>query len=193
MSSSLGIYASQISGHLSTNNFSSIATQTVGSGGASSITFSSIPNTYTHLQLRISAKNANTGVGNDILLAQFNGDTTYTNYRTHWTIGNSGTISSETRQQAADPGALLGYAGTSATGTGLGACVADILDYTSTNKYKVTRGLSGNDNNDTTTGNAVFVSGLWINTAAVTSITIVTYNNLNSWASGSKFALYGVK
>ena len=84
MSSSLGIYASQISGHLSTNNFSSIATVTVGSGGASSITFSSIPSTYTHLQLRIMG--FTTGAVNYGI--QFNGDSGG-NYSYHYLDGSA--------------------------------------------------------------------------------------------------------
>ena len=51
----LGINASQITGHLSNTSFESIATVTVGSGGSNSISFSSIPSTYKHLQLRITA------------------------------------------------------------------------------------------------------------------------------------------
>ena len=54
----LGVIASQITGHLSTNSFESIQTVTVGSGGQSSISFSSIPSTYKHLQLRCFAAGA---------------------------------------------------------------------------------------------------------------------------------------
>jgi hypothetical protein len=47
----LGIMASQISGHLETGAYESISTVTVGGGGSATITFSSIPGTYTHLQV----------------------------------------------------------------------------------------------------------------------------------------------
>ena len=76
----LGIIASQISGHLfqPTGAYDSIATSTVGAGGAASIVFSSIPSTYTHLQIR--------GIVRISAIAemrmQFNGDTA-TNYSWH--------------------------------------------------------------------------------------------------------------
>ena len=56
MSPILGIYASQISGHLwaPSGAYDSIATAT-GTGSSGIINFTSIPSTYTHLQLRVSA------------------------------------------------------------------------------------------------------------------------------------------
>ena len=79
----LGIYASQISGHLfaPSGAYDSIATTTVGAGGASSITFSSIPSTYTHLQVRITAK-GNRGIVIENAYLTFNGDSG-TNYNAH--------------------------------------------------------------------------------------------------------------
>ena len=67
--------------------------------------------------------------------------------------------------------------------------VADILDFNSTNKYKTVRGLGGYDGNDTN-GIVTFRSGAWMNTAAVTSITLLPNS---SFAQYSSFALYGVK
>ena len=50
----LGIMASQISGHLSNPSYESIATYTVGAGGSSTMVFSSIPQTYKHLEFTMS-------------------------------------------------------------------------------------------------------------------------------------------
>ena len=67
----LGILASSYPQAPATN-FDSIATVTVGAGGSSSITFSSIPSTYTHLQIRFMAKETAVGSGVDGVLLTFN-------------------------------------------------------------------------------------------------------------------------
>ena len=58
------------------NTYTLIASNTVGSGGAASISFSSIPSTYTDLLVKISTRD-NTGSFNDMLLT-FNGSGSYT-------------------------------------------------------------------------------------------------------------------
>ena len=175
----LGIYASQISGHLSTNNFSSIATVTVGSGGSSSVTFSSIPSTYTHLQLRIMG--FTTGAVNSGI--QFNGDSSG-NYSYHYLDGN-GSSASATGGTGANA-AIFGYIDGSATYPEV--AIIDILDYTNTNKYKTIRHFSGNDTNGS--GYVWFNSSLWNNTAAITSISTPSATTYRQYSS---FALYGVK
>ena len=176
MSSSVGIYASQISGHLSTNNFSSIATVTVGSGGASSITFSSIPSTYTHLQIRaFGVTSSNFGV-----TAQVNGDTA-TNYTIHYLRGDGSNVTAN-----AGANTNIMYAGV-VYSSGPGVMIMDILDYSNTNKYKTFRNLSGADINGG--GEIALQSGLWRSTSAITSITFTG----GTWNQYSSYALYGVK
>ena len=69
----------------------------------------------------------------------------------------------------------------------MGVSIIDIHDYASSTKNKVIRTVSGNDQNGA--GNIYLTSGLWLSTAAVTSITLfTTANYLNT-----TFALYGVK
>jgi hypothetical protein len=81
----LGIYASQISGHLfaPSGAYDSIATATF-TGSALSVTFSSIPSTYTHLQIRGLAR---TPSGNDQIDLRFNGDSG-NNYSMHGLSGD---------------------------------------------------------------------------------------------------------
>ena len=182
MSSSLGFYASQISGHLSTNNFSSIATVTVGSGGASSITFSSIPSTYTHLQIRgIYGQSYSTS--KEILMS-FNGDNG-TNYTTHQLYGSgSGAYA------YGGTGITSTYVGQSGgTANYFGTTIIDILDYANTNKNKTARMLWGFDMNGS--GQIFLSSSLWSNTSAITSITLA--QSSGNMAQYSSFALYGVK
>jgi hypothetical protein len=66
------------------SSYESIATVTVGSGGSSSIDFTSIPSTYKHLQLRIMA---NANASNRICIA-YNSDTNTSNYNSHYIEGN---------------------------------------------------------------------------------------------------------
>ena len=76
----------------STTSFESIATVTVGAGGASSITFSSIPQGFQHLQVRLFAKGTSGSDGGTSALVQFNGDTTSGNYYTHQLYGDGSTV-----------------------------------------------------------------------------------------------------
>lgn len=191
MSPILGIYASQISGHLfaPSGAYDSIATTTVGAGGSSSITFSSIPSGYTHLQVRYLARTARVATG-DTLKLQINSDSG-ANYNGHYLYGNG------TSALAGSYGASSGfyYAGAltaaSSTSNTFAGGVIDLLDYADTNKFKTGRILSGNDMN-TTDGTVFFTSGLWRSTSAITSITL-TNDSATNFAQYSQFALYGVK
>jgi len=188
MSPILGIYASQISGHLSTNNFSSIATVTVGSGGASSITFSSIPSTYTHLQIRAITRSNRTDDINDAFNVQLNGDSG-SNYKAHTLYGNG---SNAYAFAAGGSGMYIGIWQTSSTSTAnvFGTAIIDILDYTNTNKNKVAKALTGMDQNNSN-GVIGFQSGLWLNTASVNSLTFTPVYG-TGFVQYTTFALYGV-
>jgi hypothetical protein len=188
MSPILGIYASQISGHLYAlpSAYSSIQTLTVGAGGSSTITFSSIPSTYTHLQLRYVAKDARTtGIYASQLYLQYNSDSG-TNYSQHDLAGNGTAISAYGAANATSNYAVIGD---STSGSYIGGGVIDILDYANTNKYKTMRALSGNDLNGSA-GSIKLTSGSWRNTAAISTITITPLTS--PFSQYSSFALYGV-
>ena len=183
----LGILASAITGNLVVGAYESIATVTVSSA-TPTITFSSIPATYTHLQIRATIRSTTTG--NDAWVNFFlNSDTTTSNYSNHNLFGN-GTSASSGVNTGSD-GNLVGRAMGSASGASdvFAPNIFDILDYANTNKYKTTRTLIGQDNNGSR--NLVgLVSNLWRNTAAVTTIEFTTANN---FAQYTQFALYGIK
>ena len=185
MTPMLGIMASSISGSKAiTGNYYSISTATVTSGGTASITFSSIPSTYTHLQLRILSQET-AAVADDNLSFQFNGDTGL-NYSFHDIYGSG---SAAVADGYTSTGNIISrQTGSSATNI-FGVGIIDIIDYGNTNKYKTTKGLSGHDNNGT--GYIFFTSGSWRNTNAITSITLAPGSG--SFAQYSSFALYGVK
>ena len=191
----LGVIASSISGNLYSASFDSIATQTVGAGGASSVTFSSIPSTYTHLQVRCYAQTNRGTYGIDEVRIRFNSDTG-TNYADHSLYGNGSAVFSGA--STSTTGMLTsGTIGTSTGNSSLvwGIDIIDILDYVNTNKYKTIRRLTGVDINGTVGGLGGRVgisSGFWQNTNAVTNINITPVNGtlLNQYSS---FALYGIK
>jgi hypothetical protein len=182
----LGIIDSGKSGHLVTNNYSSISTVTVGSGGASSITFSSIPSTYTHLQIRAIMRDTNSGTSWLSEQLNFNGDTG-NNYSYHALYGG-GTSAAAGANTSLTTAYVLQAPQGGVTSNVFQGNVLDILDYANTNKYKTLRNLSGGDANGS--GYIGLYSSVWLSTAAVTSITI---SATTLFAQYSSFALYGIK
>jgi hypothetical protein len=165
------------------NSYESISTVTVGSGGQSTITFSSIPSTYQHLQIRGITKNGS----NAYILFRYNGDGNQ-NYTWHSASGDG----SSTGTGAAGTGTFAGTPITQSQGGGTSIfsdVVIDVLNYTDTNKNKVMRSLSGFDDNGS--GSIGLTSGMWLNTAAVTSITFAL--SAGSFSEFTQLALYGIK
>jgi hypothetical protein len=193
----LGIMASQISGHLVTNSYESIQTVTVGSGGSSSITFSSIPSTYKHLQIRSIARINSANYGPGEVMAEFNADQTWTNYYRHGIGGTGASVFADAAAASSNlRGVLCGYnVGGSTATTWMAAGICDILDYTNTNKYKTVRSLVGADLNGTPGGTSGYMnlySGLWMSTAAINQIVITSFAS-QSFTEYSQFALYGIR
>ncbi len=184
----LGIVASQISGHLfaPSGAYDSIATVS-GTGSASTITFSSIPSTYTHLQLRGIGRSTTAGTGLIGIKVTYNSDTTSGNYTFHRLIGD-GASASAYGQSGID--FILRLAENGLTAGMVSGSVVDVLDYANTNKYKTTRALTGADINGSG-GIIGLYSQLWMNTAAITSITLTTSSG--NFGTTTQFALYGIK
>lgn len=164
-------------------DFQSISTVTVGSGGASTITFSSIPGTYKHLQVRALAKGATSDATGSFT---FNSDTA-ANYSWH-IVGGQGTLTYSTGSASASSMKAFGY-NRGLGGTGDVVFVIDILDYANTNKYKTIRSLWGVDSNGS--GEVALVSGNWRSTSAVTSMVFTPSGG--TFSQYTHFALYGIK
>lgn len=186
----LGIYASQISGHLVTNSYESISTVTVGSGGSATITFSSIPSTYKHLQVRGITNSVSTGDASDVIRLQINSNTSaYTNHR----LGGNGSVAFA---GATTSNSRIDIPRTAASGSGsgssiYGATVIDILDYANTNKLHVIRALTGFEAENQ--GQIYLNSGFHTtDTTAITSLTFSLESGSN-FRQYSQFALYGIK
>jgi hypothetical protein len=155
--------------------YDSISTITVGSGGATSVTFSSIPQTYTHLQIRGFITDAATGQ-NFYMVFNDNAGT-----KGHRLFGDGSAASSDYYNAAPVV--------TAASNTGNMGFVTDLLDYKNTNKTRVIRTLGGGDNNGS--GRAGMWGGFWYSTAAITKLQITA--TADTIPQYSHFALYGIK
>jgi hypothetical protein len=178
-------------GAFSTISFDSIATYAVGSTAQSVITFSSIPSTYKHLQLRAFARN-NSATTETAILVRLNSDSTANNYRPrHLLTGDGAAVNA----YADGYGTFSGLMAGSTYGGGNPASlfapnIIDIFDYADTTKLTTTRAINGSETNGD--GYASIVSGLWLNSAAVNTITLQVYDGA-SFVQYSHFALYGIK
>jgi hypothetical protein len=161
-------------------SFDSIQTVTVGATSVASISFTSIPATYTHLQIRgtLLAAGASPRI-------EFNSDSG-TNYSNHLLYG-SGTAAAA-GANVSNSGMYIGGSNTGTSATSPFGFVIDILDYKNTNKNTTIKTLSGVDINGS--GEISIFSGCWYNTAVVSSISIV--GNVN-YAQYSSVSLYGIK
>lgn len=171
------------------NAFESIATVTVGAGGAANVEFTSIPSTYSHLQIRGIARNTSVAGGTESFQVQFNSDTG-NNYAGHNLYGD-GTSAAVTASASRSNMYFFDMPRSGEGSNIYGAVILDVLDYTNTNKYKTVRGLSGMDTNNNTYEYIALGSGLWRNTNAITSIKIQPSGS--NFAQYSHFALYGIK
>jgi hypothetical protein len=165
-----------------TNSYFSIATG-IGTGSNTTIDFNSIPQTFTHLQVRGSYLSS---VNDQVVLPSYNGVRTGGTYAIHGIRGNGSSVSAY---------GLTSYdfyqigTATQSRTTMPEVFVLDILDYTNTNKYKTTRWLAGNDFNGS--GGIELGSVLWNNSAAITSISFPLSSG--NFPTGSIISLYGVK
>ena len=164
-------------------NFVLLEKITVGAAGASSVTFSGIPQTgYTDLVLKASPRGA---TAEDSFSLRFNSDSG-SNYPYRRLIGNGATASSDSGTTTS---IVLGRQPESGyTANTFGNCEFYIPNYTGSN-YKSVSADSVNENN-ATTAKAQLGAGLWSNTAAITSILI--FPSSGTFAQYSTFYLYGV-
>jgi hypothetical protein len=155
-----------------------IATTTLGSA-ASTITFNSIPSTYTDFRLVLVAK----GTTPEDVFIQFNGDTA-TNYSRTLIRGNGSAAASV--RETSQARIVLGI--NSLDTTYFSIITADVFSYTgSTNKTLLSE-FSQDVNSGGMVGRTV---GLWRNTAAITSLTL-SLTGTTTYAAGTTATLYGI-
>jgi hypothetical protein len=164
------------------NTFIKLSTVTVGASGASSIDFTSIPQTFTDLLLVASIR-CNVAFGAEEFNVQFNGTTTNLSYRRIVGVTNTGAVNSDTSN--------LGYVnGNSATASVFSNTQIYIPNYTSSNNKSFSSESVNEDNTTTTRPN--FAAGLWSNTAAITSVKLISTTSATIMQY-STATLYGIK
>jgi hypothetical protein len=185
--SALGIFsAAGAGGAAFSSDYELIETQILGSSQAS-ITFSSLStysSTYKHLQVRMALRDTRAVTVQNAFI-RFNADSG-NNYAYHLLQGDGSSVSS-TSGTSQDAAVASTYAGASAASNVYGGGVLDILDPYSTTKNTTTRSLSGFGSSTIR-----LWSGVWLNTAALTSMQIIAGAGAN-FVSGSRFSLYGIK
>jgi hypothetical protein len=161
------------------NTFEAIATQTLGTAAAT-VTFSSIPSTYTDLVLISSPQNN----ASESLYFKINGDTG-SSYSTTVLTGN-GTTATSARQASNTTGILAGAPAIGLSSTVYGTSIVHIMNYANTTTFKTALSrwaLASAETNATV--------GLWRSTAAINSITFLVI--AGTFSVGSTFSLYGIK
>ena len=157
-----------------------IASVLVGSGGSASMAFSSIPATFSDLILYVSARNTYAGVADDILI-NFNGGADRTS---RYLYGTGSAVSS------VSVGAGIGLlTSNNATASVFASVKIMITQYAGSN-YKSINAMSVSENADAL-AYQVTASGIWSNTAAITSIALTpSSGNFMEFSSAD---LYGIK
>jgi hypothetical protein len=158
------------------NTYSTIATTTFA-GSTNSVTFSSIPGSYTDLRLVISYS-----ISGELIQARFNGDTA-SNYSCTNLYGTGTTAASNRRVNFTE--ARLGLE--SANTNSRGVLKVDFMGYSNSTTYKTV--LSRCDNAGQETNARV---NLWRSTANIGTILISTFNASFNFSAGDTATLYGI-
>jgi hypothetical protein len=160
----------------------------LGTGSANTITFSSIPQNYKHLQVRFSAKNTITS--SERIQMTMNGITTASYTRGRYFAAGTGSPTGETLGGLT--GINLDDALSISTGAGIVAGgFLDIADYTNSTRNKAVKGFYGQQGNKT---RIYIVGGFLLDTPPITSITFTTAGAItNLFATTTRFSLYGIR
>jgi hypothetical protein len=168
-------------------DFEPLAVITVPSGGLATIDFNAIPQTFQHLQVRGVVRSSQAAVDDVSGFVRMNGDTG-NNYARHRMYGYGTSVGADNATSA-----NFAVFGTVFANNNLASCfsgvVCDIVDYSNTSKNKTVRSLAGAEDNSR--GNVYMTSGLWMSTAAITSLSFSCSSG--NFVQHSTLALYGAR
>jgi len=160
-----------------------IAAYNVGSGGSSTIDFTSIPSTYTDLCIKLSARSNNANIF-DYLYTSFNG-TAY-NSPVRWIQSPGNSTPTTGTENTGYSGIICGNTSTSGTFSNNEIYIAN---YTNTSRYKSFQ-VNGTMETNATTSYSHLLSGIWQSTAAINRITLKP--DVNSFVQYTNAYLYGI-
>jgi len=164
------------------SSMTKISSITVGSGGTSSFDFTSIPQTYTDLIVKISTRSTYAGGSANTIQLSLNGSTASFSGKSIEGEASTVTSGSAARSIGATPSAT-------ATSSTFSNGELYFPNYTSNNYKPFSYDVVMESNASSGVYNSLG-AGLWSNTAPITSITIST--NVNVWAQNTTATLYGV-
>lgn len=168
------------------NTFELISSYNVGSGGVSSIDFTSIPNTYKDLKLFLSLRMTQAAIEGALTL-RFNGSTT--SYSDKEITGNGSSVGQATRGVTGSGLYIQNTSGDSSTINTFGSHIIYIPNYLSSNNKLVS--VEAASENNGTTAYTGFLAGMWENSAAINQITF--YGISENFKQHSTIHLYGIK
>lgn len=161
-----------------------INSYTVGSGSTSSVTFSSIPSTYTDLVIKASARTNYSDTKDNLAISINSSSSSFSGITLYGYGSGVGSFSTGGNTDVST------FDGASSTASTFSNGDIYIPNYTSSN-YKSWLANSVEENN-ATIAYSYLNAGLWSNTAAITSITFASANSA-SFVQYSTFYLYGIK
>jgi len=164
---------------------------------AASVTFSSIPATYEHLQLRLNAKSNRTNSSDDVQI--YLGDSsdspvdTGSDYYSHYLLGEGDNDGAGVNESTNLRIMRVTGSKTDEDAANYGSTVIDIFDYANANKNTTVLGIGGLAGDSSGSGTLVALSsGIWETASAVTAVRVEAMDG-SGWIRGSEFTLYGLK
>jgi hypothetical protein len=165
-----------------------ISTTTV-STPAYSFTLSSIPQTYTDLVLKISARSNYASAGHEMSIMTNSLTTGYAN-RMLYVNGSSSASAAAANDKHTWAG---GVVGSSATANTFSNCELYFPNYSSTTLAKSMSCDVTTENNSASIGAMWINSGINTNTAAISSLTLYCWQSFINYVANTTFTLYGIK
>lgn len=161
-----------------------IATTTVGSGGAAEIAFTSIPQTYTDLVVRLSVRTVFSSDVADDMLLKINGSTSGFSNRYIYGSGSNTYSATAYGNFVGSPTAALATANT------FGSIEVYIPNYTGSNQKSYS--VNSVSENNATAAIASMIAGLNTTTSAISSLAFYSTGS-NNFVQYSTATLYGIK
>jgi hypothetical protein len=154
-------------------------------GNVSTISFTGIPQNFTHLQLRMFMRGSGTSGPNTLVVYNSDGGA---NYRVHYIGANSSAPFSGDFGSGITAANAGWMAGSDQTAGGFGIAIMDIYEYSKTNKNKASKSITGAEAN--TNSLLGFFTSIWFNTAAINSLALTP--SAGQFVQGTRIDLYGV-